>query len=604
MTLKSKHYTIEKEYPVDRQTAWEQLADNNRLNDAIGLFPVKFQASQTESTGLIYREAAAKVMHVVPMTWKSLPFEWQELEYYTTERQYLDGPLNYYILTLEFFDVSEGEKPRTKVRLTAEFSPKNVLGYVGIQATGVPALKKIMAFLDDYQQEESETAPRANKRAPKVNTEQLESLSHQLAKYPVAPQFTARLQHYLTNSTDQDAAEIVPKNLAKLWDMPVEEVLRGMLYATKAGLLQLSWHVICPNCRVSQDNHRSLSELERSFHCDLCGIAYDADFDQSVELHFAVHPTVRAAYAEVYCIGSPLITPHVIAQRIVRTGQAVNFKPVAGDTPMRLRVLQLNDQIRIGQTGAFRYTASGWVESSQETVDIAIVNDSEKDIVVALEYADWSKETVTAAKVTAMQEFRDLFSSEVLAPGQKIAIGHVTILFTDLKGSTALYEEAGDASAYGRVRGHFDFLTEHIKQNSGSVVKTIGDAVMAVFSKPADGVKAALAIQEKLGAFNEQTHDTLLLRIGLFSGPAIAVNSNDRLDYFGRTVNLAARVQGQGDAGEVIISRALFEQPDVATLVDTPRLSAEPFTAELKGINGEQALVRLRMHEMAHIEAG
>ncbi|QMT17652.1 adenylate/guanylate cyclase domain-containing protein [Planococcus maritimus] len=604
MTLKSKHYTIEKEYPVDRQTAWELLADNNRLNDAIGLFPVKFQPNKTEATGLIYREAAAKVMGVVPMTWKSLPFEWQELEYYTTERQYLDGPLNYYILTLEFFEAGDTQQPRTKVRLTAEFSPKNVLGYVGIQATGVPALKKIMAFLDDYEPQQTEQAPRTNQRAPKVNTEQLESLSKQLAAYPVAPEFVARLKRYLTDSTEQDAAEIVPKNLAKQWGMSMEEVLRGMLYATKIGLLELSWHVICPNCRVSKDNHRSLSELEQSFHCDLCGVAYDANFDQSVELHFSVHPTVRTAYAEVYCVGSPLITPHVIAQRIVRAGQSVSFKPVAGHTPMRLRVLQLNDQIRIGQTGAFWYTASGWIEQSREASDIAITNDSAKDIVVALEHADWNEETVTAAKVTAMQEFRDLFSSEVLAPGQKIAIGHVTILFTDLKGSTALYEESGDANAYGRVRGHFDFLTEHIKQNSGSVVKTIGDAVMAVFSKPADGVKAALAIQEKLDAFNEQTHDTLLLRVGLFSGPAIAVNSNDRLDYFGRTVNLAARVQGQGDAGEVIISRSLFEQPDVAKLLEGQSLSIESFTAELKGIEGEQDLVRLRMHEMAHIEAG
>lgn len=604
MKLKTKHYVIEKEYPVDRQTAWDLLADNNRLNDAIGLFPVKFKPSKTEATGLFYREAAAKVMGVVPMTWKSMPFEWQELEYYTTERKYLAGPLDYYILTLEFFEVGDEQKPRTKVRLTAEFAPKNLLGYAGIQATGVPALKKIMAFLDDFEQETAETAPRANKRAPKVNTEQLESLSKQLAVYPVVPEFVARLKHYLTESTDQDAAEIVPKNLATLWQMPVEEVLRGMLYATKTGLLELSWHVICPNCRVSKADFRALSDLEQQFHCDLCGVSYDADFDQSVELHFSVHPNVRTAYAEVYCVGSPLITPHVIAQRIVRAGQAVNFKPLAGNTPMRLRVLQLNDQIRIDQTGAFRYTKSGWTEQSREASDISIVNDSAKDIVVALEYADWNKETVTAAKVTAMQEFRDLFSSEVLAPGQKIAIGHVTILFTDLKGSTALYEEAGDANAYGRVRGHFDFLTEQIKQNSGSVVKTIGDAVMAVFSKPADGVKAALAIQEKLGAFNEQTNDTLLLRLGLFSGPAIAVNSNDRLDYFGRTVNLAARVQGQGDAGEVIISQALVEQPDVAALLSSPLLSIEPFSAELKGIEGEQALVRLRLRELAQTEAG
>ncbi|MGM0898356.1 MAG: DUF5939 domain-containing protein [Bacillota bacterium] len=601
MKLKPKIYILEQEFPLDRETAWQLLADNNRMNDAIGLFPVRFEKAKTETGGVFYREAAAKVMGLVPMKWQEFPFEWQEQEYYTVERRYLSGPLTYYVLKIDFSDAAT-DLMQTKIRLTAEFAPRNALGFAAIQTTGLPAVKKILMYLENVQLDTGQSAL-AKKPAPKVNHAELDRLSNELGAYPVAPEFIAQLKAHLVGCSDQDAAQLVPSQLAKLWEMDREQVLRGLLYATKTGLSEMSWHVICPNCRVSKDDHRSLSALEQQFHCDLCGVLYDTNFDQSVELQFAVHPNVRQAYAEVYCVGGPVITPHVKAQRILRPGDRAEFSS-EDNTPMRLRVLQKNDQVSVGNKGSFRYTESGWTGAPAETDVISVFNDSAKDIVVALEYADWSEETVTAAKVTAMQEFRDLFSSEVLAPGQKIAIGHVTILFTDLKGSTALYEEAGDANAYGRVRGHFDFLTEHIKQNSGSVVKTIGDAVMAVFSKPADGVKAALAIQEKLGAFNEQTNDTLLLRLGLFSGPAIAVNSNDRLDYFGRTVNLAARVQGQGDAGEVIISGALLDQPDVAALLASPVLSVEPFSAELKGIEGEQALVRLRLQELAQTEAG
>ncbi|MFC4711689.1 adenylate/guanylate cyclase domain-containing protein [Planococcus dechangensis] len=601
MKLKPKSYVLEQEYPLEREMAWQLLADNNRMNDAIGMFPVAFQPAKTDANGVFYRKAAAKAMGFVPMEWQEFPFEWQEHEFYTVERRYLSGPLLYYVLKIELFDVQEGA--RTKIRLTAEFAPRNVLGYAAIQTTGLPAVKKIMGYLDGYAKGGGLTAS-VKKTTPKVNFGELERLSEKLNVYPVNPEFTDCLASYLAESADQDVAEIMPKQLAKLWGMPPTEVLRGLLYATKTGLLDMSWHVICPNCRVSKDEHRSLSDLEQQFHCDLCGVVYDTEFDQSVELHFAVHPTIRTAYAEVYCVGGPVITPHVKAQQIIASGETAGFAAASVEKPLRLRVLQANDQIAVTRSGAFRYTQTGWIQEAVDAVGFSVANDSDSDIVVALEYADWSEDTVTASKVTAMQEFRDLFSSEVLAPGQKIAIGHVTILFTDLKGSTALYEEAGDANAYGRVRSHFDFLTEHIKQNSGSVVKTIGDAVMAVFSKPADGVKAALAIQQKLDAFNEQTNDTLLLRLGLFSGPAIAVNSNDRLDYFGRTVNLAARVQGQGDAGEVIISGALLEQPDVAALLASSQLSIEPFSAELKGIEGEQALVRLRMQEIARIEAG
>ena len=123
--------------------------------------------------------------------------------------------------------------------------------------------------------------------------------------------------------------------------------------------------------------------------------------------------------------------------------------------------------------------------------------------MLILERADWGNEGVSAALVTSLQEFRTMFSSQVLAPGLGVSVRNLTLLFSDLKDSTAMYERVGDSPAYARVRDHFGIMGEAIAEHNGAIVKTIGDAVMAVFSVPADAVAAALAIQEGIARYNE-----------------------------------------------------------------------------------------------------
>lgn len=603
--MKAKTYVLEKEYALDRKTAWQLLADNNRMNLYIGLFPVNFSPAKQDGAEVFYREAHAKVLGLVPISWQEFPFQWQENDSYTVERRYLTGPMKHYTLKVELFDNGQSG---TRVKLTADFVPRNSLGHGAIWATGLPAVKKIMGYLDVYLQSGATTvfeAPQKTSNA-KINLPELDRLAALLAKSPVNGDYVKLLHRYLADKGDHDVAQIEPVQVARLWNVDLDDVLRVLLYATKAGLLNLSWNVICPNCRVSKVEYNSLSQLEQQFHCDLCGVNYDANFDQFVELNFSVHPTVRQAYAEVYCIGGPMITPHVKAQQVIERGKTASFTIPKGEDALRFRVLQANDKVAVdknAEVSLLVYTDLDWSEDLVSGFgDVVITNSSSTDIVVALEHSDWNKQAVTAAKVTAMQEFRDLFSSEVLSPGQKIGIDHVTILFTDLKGSTLLYETAGDSSAYGQVRNHFDFLTGHIAKNSGSVVKTIGDAVMAVFHKPEDGLKAALAIQKNLEEFNRTTKEDLVLRLGLYSGPAIAVNSNDRLDYFGRTVNIAARIQGQGEGNDVIISRDVLAQPISAELLSSADVELEEFSAVLKGINGAVELVRIRLREESAVE--
>lgn len=605
MNFATKKYVIEREYPLSKEKIWALLADNNRLNLYIGLFPVTFSQAKKEKSGVFFREAFAKVGGLIPLRWEEAPFQWEEKKYYEVERRYLSGPIKHFTGGVELLDCEEGSANITKVRLIAKFIPQNLLGLVAIPLTGHKSMLNTFDYLEGFLTagtEDLSNSPQ-KKTNHQVDLVELERLEKVLQNWPVETEKIDLLHRYIVEKNDHDVAHMEPVRIAEQWQVETDEVLRLFLYATKSGILNLSWNMICPNCRVSKSEQKSLSQLTSEFHCDLCGINYDASFDQFVELHFSVHSVIRKAYAEVYCVGGPMITPHVKVQKVVSQGESVRIPVPVHSEELRLRVLQANDQVSLAgnletDDVSITYTDTGWSKTRvSDASEITVRNSSSQDIVVVLEQAAWNLNTVTAAKVTAMQEFRDLFSSEILSPGQQIGIDHVTILFTDLQGSTSLYETVGDANAYGQVNKHFDFLTKWISANRGSVVKTIGDAVMAVFHLPEDGMRAALQIQQNLAEFNRDKADPIVLRVGLHSGPAIAVTSNDRLDYFGRTVNLAARIQGEGAGGDIVFSSDTLDQPKLRAIVEQEDVQMESFPAKLKGIDGEVELVRVSVME-------
>jgi class 3 adenylate cyclase len=205
-----------------------------------------------------------------------------------------------------------------------------------------------------------------------------------------------------------------------------------------------------------------------------------------------------------------------------------------------------------------------------------------------LERTAWSDQAATAAEVTSLQMFRDLFANEALRPGERIAVGSLTVLFTDLRDSTRLYRESGDAVAFGHVMNHYDVLRAAISAEHGALVKTIGDSVMAVFLRPVAALRAVFEAQRILSR-PPAGLQPLSLKAGVHTGPCVAVTLNDRLDYFGSTVNIAARLEGLSSVRPgLVTSSAVVQDPEVAAWLASGGAHAAPFAATLKGFEGER----------------
>jgi class 3 adenylate cyclase len=199
---------------------------------------------------------------------------------------------------------------------------------------------------------------------------------------------------------------------------------------------------------------------------------------------------------------------------------------------------------------------------------------------------------LSGKKLITTQTFRDLFRSETIQTDEGIGVQDITFLFTDLKGSTAMYDRIGDAQAYYLVRQHFDTLGRVIAHNGGAIVKTIGDAVMATFVNPVDAVKAASEMLTEIEAFNKEITEDIILKIGIHRGHSIVVTLNERLDYFGQTVNIAARVQGLADANEIYITDPIYASlSDMGTL---SKYDATPEEVVVKGVSGTLQVYKIR----------
>lgn len=444
---------------------------------------------------------------------------------------------------------------------------------------------------------------------------------------PFTPEELSALRDFVETSPDEALFRVNPLTYAAERAMPNHRAIDLFVHASRAGIFDLAWNVLCYGCGGYLQSGNSLGELSAQTHCAVCDLAIEATLDDTVEVSFTVAPAIRSIryhrpddlepgleLLRYIFSGNRLRTPEfdsaLSAARLI-----LDFLP-----PMGAKVLELELSPGRYRLVTASHHAMLYLEvsegASEATVDLhdqallattrelaagqvalRIANATERPATVALVRLDAMPEMpaacdaykgfrpfLTGKRILTSQAFRDLYRNHAMAPGSSFALRSLTFLFTDLKDSTQLYDRIGDLSAYELVQEHFKILSETVARHEGAIVKTIGDAIMATFPRPESAVQAAAEMNRKLTEWNRTRPEAdLYLKIGIHEGACIAVSSNDRIDYFGTTVNQAARIQGLAGAGEIFLSEAVYSAQGVAQLGHVSFL--DPQVVQLKGIS-------------------
>ncbi|MCA1899122.1 MAG: DUF5939 domain-containing protein [Chloroflexi bacterium] len=603
---KEYHYQWAWELNAPPEALWSLVSDTNRFNRDTGLPPVQFLGVENGARIVRFK------IPILNIEWEEKPFEWFYPYRFGILRRYRRGPLSEMrvecrlaprepsgsLLTYELSVKTAGRLGDALVPLAAvffgvkQFIEKNGFGevfkaYDRIASQNALPLEAIRPL-----------PPSPASRA------RLDAMRETLKSQGVNSALLDRLQDFLLRADDFSLQRIRPYALADAWGLARRSVLEAFLRATRAGYLDMYWDLLCPECRGVAEEHRKLGDLHGAVHCNTCRIDFDLNFDHNVEVIFRPNPTVRLVETAMeFCVGSPQRQPHIVFSMVVPPREELPFSTMLVEGKYSLRSPQIpGSQLAQAVKGGaeqvnFYVNNKGW-EAGIAIVglkpSIRLVNQTDEAQVVELAHTAWSDQAATAADVTVLQAFRDLFSSEALRSGEQISVGAATLMFTDLRNSTRLYREIGDAPAFGRVREHFEILEEAIAAEGGSVVKTMGDAVMAVFRKPLSAVRAVWSVQKEIAA---RSRPTLFLKVGIHHGPCIAVKLNDKLDYFGSTVNIAARLPSFSAGGEAVISEAIRNDEEVGEFLEknAPLNSVTRFQGDIRGYDQSLPLWKIRL---------
>ena len=446
----------------------------------------------------------------------------------------------------------------------------------------------------------------------------------------------AAIERLVREAPDRELCRVNALAFAQHNNLDPEQVIAAFLHAARVGLFELSWNVLCPGCGGVLGANTSLKTVHaEAYSCAVCAADYEPNLDEMVEVTFTVSPRIRripAHHPELlsffdYCaqlfFGSglepiedqsvmekitveaielppgekALVSVQMPAQFLIvfePVTHAAHFIDVKGEPTTERRNLTIvyNDVS----------TPTGTTEMRPGPLRLSVENRTGKRVLPGIwiagdelhDFMAKRRPFVTAKRLLTNQTFRDIYRTDTLDIDQRLKITSLTFLFTDLKGSTTLYERVGDLAAFDLVRSHFRLLNEIVASEAGAVIKTIGDAVMATFPTPDRAMAAALRMREAMHDLNRQHgSEDLLLKIGIHEGPCLAVMLNERQDYFGQTVNIAARVQGLADSRAIFTTSPVVDHPETAALLAAGGRTPVSQQRVIRGIAADMAIYEI-----------
>jgi class 3 adenylate cyclase len=589
------HYRRERHFPKPPEAIWPFVADTARINE-LAASPAYEVDEPPDAHGRIRRHATAAV-GPIRVKWQEGFGEWLENRWLTQTRHFTNGPLGRFHVCAELHPEGTG----TRLVFSAEIECIGVLGVLArlsgqIAREGdrrVAAIERLVAEADALERLPGSSLTEV---PPPSARRRLATLTAELDRDPASHGLGPRLADFLLHAPVVELRGIRPLRMARFWRVAPDEAVELFLAAQRRGIVAMGWDLLCPRCRGAKSRVRRLHDLPQGAHCTSCNIDYGRDFTRNVELTFHPEPWLRALPKGELCLLGA--APHVKFQVEIAPGTRRTFPMTLAPGSYRFRTVEAGAQTDadIADDGVIpEVTATGsaiLLSTPGRQGELAIHNDADRPLYFVVEDRNWTGDALTGERVIAMPAFRRLCPEQLLRPGDDVEIGRVAIVFTDLQGSTMLYEKLGDAAAFRLVRDHFAFLSELVERHDGFIVKTVGDAVMAAFHDPADAVRAVLSIQQEVARFNQGRSDGgIVLKLGLHVGSCIAVTAGSLLDYFGSAVNTAARLEHQCRGGEAIISAATLADPEAREALAGRAVTED--SALLRGLSEPVRFVRL-----------
>src|SRR5450432_1903233 len=411
-----------------------------------------------------------------------------------------------------------------------------------------------------------------------------------LLKQTADPAVADAIERLIENGADHELNRINVLDFSARHGLDEEKVISGFLHASRLGLFDLTWNVLCPGCGGVLDAHSTLKSLRHEdYHCGLCACGYEASVDEAVEVAFTVSPRVRriaahdpntlplweyfrqvfwssgvdlnkesfASLSNEVVLDALELPPHekavlslqLPAQFIIvfePVTHAAQFIDVQGEPTEECRELSLIYNKVQAPVGTMTLRPGPLRLSLDNQTDVRVL----PSVFIAADALHHligkRKPFLTAKRMLTNQTFRDVYKADNLNIDQRLKI---------------------------------------TSSEKGAVVKTIGDAVMATFIRPEHALAAGLRMRAAMETLNvaRGTSD-LVVKIGIHEGPCLAVMLNERQDYFGQTVNIAARVQGLSTSHAIHITGPVIDAPAVTEILDKEAIRPIQKQAALRGI--------------------
>jgi hypothetical protein len=533
---------------------WDYLADTSTTNKKLGLPPMEFKEVNGKLLGKTKNVGLA-------VEWEEVPWQWEFPKFIKNERIYFKGFAKY----VRAMYLLKRVNNHTELSIYFGWIPKSKWGEILLKIAMPKIQQKYKNYLLELEKIIKNKTINLDLRI--LNEDEKKQILNNIQKkyQQINDDFLnlyfPKIWNYLLDQSNNFLYRIKIKKVAKDLELDLYEVIKFFLKSTKEGIFILSYDIICPHCRGVRNELKNLGEIPEISNCEVCQIDFYSTNLNSIEVTFKIHPSILKVQQEFYCAAEPAKKPHIILQKRIEPKSNYQFNINFIKEIYRLRwkgqkkyiLLKYNtegkEELIINQF----FTEDQLIELKQNS-QITIFNESEEVKEIILEYFTEDELYLRPSELFNVQDFRDLFSEQVLNTNIKLDIGIQYLMLIDVVGSTKLYIEKGDDFAFYKIKKFFEVAYSLIKNFKGAIVKTMGDAIFA--SLPDEDSLLSCA-KEILKTFkNEDIH----IRIVLNSGKVFAVNLNTGIDYFGTPVNLLAKMEKYLNSQQIAVPEHIYKK--------------------------------------------